>query len=158
MNQFRLLLAVGALSLPGPALACDIPARSEDPEAITRHARDLVGRSAAIIDAEVIEPTDGNLTARLRPLRVLKGPVLPVFLVASPSNCDIFFLRAGERMRIVLSGGPDRFVATLQDNGQDFPSPVGPRRLEAALDALLGVPRPRDFVVPGHDPPPSISQ
>src|SRR5689334_13304187 len=103
MTRLRILLAIGAFALPAPALACDVPARSEDPAAIDRHARDLIQRSAAIIDAEVIAPTGGEFTARLRPLRVLKGPALPVFLVSSPSDCHIFFLRAGERMRIVLS-------------------------------------------------------
>lgn len=106
MNRLRILLAIAAFLTPGSALACDVPARPEDPAAIDRHARDLIRRSAAIIDAEVIAPTGGDLTARLRPLRVLKGPPLPVFLVTSPSDCHIFFLRAGERMRIVLTGGP----------------------------------------------------
>ena len=154
MNRIRVLLAIGALCLPGSAMACDIPARSEDPAAIAQHARNLVERSAAIIDAEVVAPTGGDLTARLRPLRVLKGPRLPVFLVATPSDCDMAFLHAGERMRIVLSGGPERFVATLQDNGMDYPSRVGPGRLAAALDALLGVPRPAGPVPPGNGAPP----
>lgn len=153
MNRIRLLLAIGAACLavlPGAALACDIPGRPDDPAAIALRAREIVERSAAIIDVEVVAPTGGDLMARLRPLRVLKGPALPVFLVASPSDCHIFFLRAGDRMRIVLSGGPDHFTATQQDNGLDFIGRSGVRRLHEALDALLGVPRPAGFVTPGH--------
>ena len=153
MNRILLLLAIGALSLsamPGTALACDMPARPDDPASIDRHARDIVQRSTAIIDAEVVSPTGGDLTARLRPLRVLKGPALPVFLVVTPSDCDIAFLRAGDRMRVVLSGGPERFIATQQDNGLDFAPGVGPQRLNEALDTLLGVPRPPGLVAPGR--------
>jgi hypothetical protein len=153
-NRLRLLLASGALFLAGPASACDMQLRSADPAAIAGHARDLLQSSAAIIDAEVISPTGGDFTAQLRPLRVLKGPPLPVFLVATPSDCDIAFLRAGERMRVVLSGGPDRFVATMQDNGLDYATSVGPGRLVAALDALLGIPRPAGIVPPGNEAPP----
>ena len=157
MNRVRLLLAIGALwvtAIPGDAIACDMPLRSADPAAVAGHARSLLQSSAAIIDAEVINPTGGDLMARLRPLRVLKGPPLPVFLVATPSDCDIAFLRAGERMRVVLSGGPGHFVATMQDNGLDYASPIGPGRLQAALDALLGVPRPAGMVPPGNEEPP----
>lgn len=153
MNRVRFQLALGAISLavlPSAALACDYPGRPDNPAAIALRAREIVERSAAIIDAEVVAPTGGDLVARLRPLRVLKGPALPVFLVVTPSDCDIFFLRAGERMRIVLSGGPDRFVATQQGNGLDFSTSRGLRRLNEALDALLGVPRPAGFVTPGR--------
>lgn len=153
MTQLRLPLAIGALllaALPGAALACDIPGRPDDPAAVALRAREIVERSVAIIDAEVIAPTGGDLTARLRPLRVLKGPALPVFLVHSPSDCHIFFLRAGDRMRIVLSGGPDPFTATQQDNGLDIIGSRGVRRLHEAMDASLGVPRPAGFVTPGH--------
>lgn len=150
MNRIRLLLAIGAFCLPGSALACDMPLRSAEPTAVAGHARDLLQRSAAIIEAEVISPTGGDLTARLRPLRVWKGPMLPVFVVATPSDCDIAFLHAGERVRLVLSGGPERFVAMQQDNGGDYASSVGPGPLWAALDALLSVARPAGPVPPGH--------
>ena len=151
MNRVRLLLAIGALALPampGAALACDVPGRNEDQAAIERHARDLVQRSSAIIDAEVVEMT-GIEPAQLRAIRALKGPPLAIFRVAFPDNCHIGFIRVGERVRIVLAGGPDVFRASGQDNGLDYSSPASRRRLEAALDALLGAPRPPDVGSPG---------
>ncbi len=151
---FRILLAVGAVALSGPAMACSVPARNEDPAAITQHVRDLIARSAAIIDAEVVTPTDGTRTARLRPIRVLRGPDLPLFLVGLTSYCDIAFRRAGERVRVVLSGGPDRYIASLQDNGMDFATPAGARHFHAMLDLLLGAPLPPGFVRPGGEEPP----
>lgn len=150
MNRIPLLIAIGAFCLPGSALACDMPLRSAEPAAIAGFARDLVQRSAAIIEAEVISPTNADLAARLRPLRIWKGPALPVVVVATPSDCDIAFLRAGERVRLVLSGGPERLVAALHDNGGDYASRVGPGPLWAALDALLGAGLPVNTVPAGN--------
>jgi hypothetical protein len=156
MNRVRVLLAIDALALsaiPGAALACDIPGRPGDPEAVARHARDVVEQSVAIIDAEVVTPTFGNGPAELRPLRVLRGPALPLFRVVTRNNCDFAFLRPGQRVRIVLTGGPGLFHATPQSNGGDFSDRAGPRRFLAALDALLGVPRPRGVTAPWEEPP-----
>lgn len=154
MTRVRPLLAIGALflaALPGAALACDWPGQREDRAAIERYTRDIIRSSAAIIDAEVVVPSGGGTPARLRALRVLKGPALAVFLVDTPSNCDLYFPRAGERLRIILSGGPERFTASMPANGPVFPSRAGRRRFYSALDALLGVPRPRDVTAPGGE-------
>ena len=151
MNRVRLLLAIGTLALaamPVGAAACDMPGRIDDPAAIDRHAREVIQRSIAIIDAEVVAPSGPDGTARLRPLRVLKGPALPVFLVATPSNCDVMYLRAGVRMRVVLSGGPDRFSASTSANGAGYTNDRARQRFFARLDALLGAPRPQGFVSP----------
>ena len=150
----RLLLAIGAFSLPllpGTAAACDFPGRSETPAAIELFAREVIQRSAAIIDAEVVEPGSGASPARLRPLRVLKGPALPAFLVAARSMCDHRIWRAGERVRVILEGGPELFSAALTTNGAVFPSRAGRRRFYARLDTLLGVPRPRGVTAPGEE-------
>ena len=147
----RLLLAIGAFCLPmlpGNAAACDWPGRSETPAAIDLFARETIRDSAAIIDAEVIEPGLPGRPARLRTLRVLKGPELPAFLVAMRSMCDLRFRRAGERVRVILQGGPILFSASLPGNGAVFSSRAGRRRFYARLDALLGVPRPRGVTAP----------
>lgn len=153
MNRVRHLLAIGALFLavmPGTAAACDWPGRREDRAAIDQFAREVIRDSAAIIDAEVVVPTGGGSPAQLRPLRVLKGPALPVFIVAARSMCDLRFPRAGERVRVILDGGPGLFSAALTTNGAVFPSRAGRRRFHARLDVLLGVPRPRGVIAPGE--------
>ena len=149
--MYRLLLAIGAFwlaMLPGTATACDWPAHREDPAAIDRYTRAVIQRSAAIIDAEVVEPGIPGRPARLRPLRVLRGPALPVFLVATRSMCDLRFSHAGERVRVILEGGPELFSAALTTNGAVLPSRAGRRRFHARLDALLGVRRPRGVTAP----------
>jgi len=151
MNRVRHLLAIGALFLavmPGTAAACDWPGRREDRAVIDQFAREVIGNSAAIIDAEVVVASGGGSPAQLRPLRVLKGPSLPVFFVAARSMCDIRFPRAGARVRVILNGGPETFSAALTTNGAVFPSRAGRRRFYARLDALLGVPRPRGVIGP----------
>lgn len=151
MNRVRHLLAIGALflaAMPGTAAACDFGARAETPAAIDLYAREIIRNSSAIIDAEVIATGGPGRPAVLRPLRVLKGPELPVFLVAIRSMCDLRFRRVGDRMRIILVDGPELFSASLPGNGAVFPSRAGKRRFNARLDVLLGIPRPRDVVSP----------
>ena len=106
MKAWRPLLAIGAVfALPGAAAACELVLRNDNPAQIAAHARETVERSTAIIDAVVIAPGPGGRTARLRPIRVLKGPRLPVFRVTG-YLCGLSFERRGERVRVILTGGP----------------------------------------------------
>ena len=154
MTRVRHLLTGGALflaAMPGTAAACDWPGRREDRASIERYTREVIQRSTAIIDAEVVVPGGFGSTAQLRALRVLKGPALSVFPVVMQSNCDTHFPRVGERVRVILEGGPNVFNASFVTNGAVFPSRAGRQRFYLALDAQLGVPRPRDVSAPSRD-------
>lgn len=160
MKRARQLLAIGAASLvvmPGSARACDLAPRHDNPAQLIEHAREIFQRSTAIIDAEVIEltlivPGRGVLPAHLRPIHILEGPSLPVFLVAD-GGCDIAFLRRGERVRVILTGGPDLFAASQEDHGMNYIDDGGGPLL-AAVDVLIGAPLPPGFTRPGGEEPP----
>ena len=155
MKTLRPLLAfVAAFSVPGSAAACDMTIRSDSPAQIVAHARETVERSTAIIDAEVITPGPGGRIARLRPIRVLKGPRLSVFRVTG-YLCGLSFARRGERVRVILTGGPALYEASLEDHGMDYADGENMVRFRAAIDALIGRPRPPGFTFgPEEAPPP----
>ena len=155
MKNHWLFLATGAVfAIPGSAAACDMALRNDSPAQIVAHARETVERSTAIIDAEVITPGPGGRIARLRPIRVLKGPRLPVFRVTG-YLCGLSFARRGERVRVILTGGPALYEASLEDHGMDYADGENMLRYRAAIDALIGRPRPPGFTFgPEEGPPP----
>ena len=155
MNRLQQSL-IGAAMLavaPDSARACDMALRHDSPAEITRHARETYDRSAAIIDAEVITPGPGGRIARLRPIRVFKGPRLAVFRVTG-YLCGLSFERRGERVRVILTGGPELYEASLEDNGMNYTDGEGMVRFRAAMDALIGTPRPPGFTFGPEDTPP----
>jgi hypothetical protein len=157
MAEARLFLSASAVFLlafaPQPADACSFtPRQSGDAE---RHAREVFERSSAILDAVVEMPQAGALPARLRPIRILKGPNLPLFLIVPGGSCGVHLRNRGERVRLVLAEGPELFDANLWDNGLDFSDGRGSRRFEAELDRLVGVPRPAGTAgLNAEEPPP----
>jgi hypothetical protein len=89
---------------PQPAGACDFaPRPASDAE---RHAREVFRRSSAIIDAQVVVAQTGTSPARLRPIRILKGPRLRLFLAAPEGSCDVFLTHRGERVRLAWRAAP----------------------------------------------------
>lgn len=138
-----------------PASACSFDLRNDGRDDVPRVAREAFERSSAIIDAEIVVPNRGGEPARLRPIRVLKGPNLPMFVVAPVGSCDIYLVHPGERVRLVLAGGPDLFTADIFDNGLGFEDPSSTFRFDAELDRLVGVPRPAGTAgLNAEEPPP----
>lgn len=108
-----LMLALSSL-MPTAAQACSVFADSEQaPAQKRRDARLLVDRAAAIIDGEVVRPfLRGRQSAIVRAFRILKGPQQTYFEVGERDSCDWSFEQVGQRMRIVLFGGPDLYFAS----------------------------------------------
>ncbi|MCR5877739.1 hypothetical protein [Phenylobacterium sp. J367] len=96
-----------------PAGACSIVTNGKPltKRELLREAQQTVERATAIIDAEVVTPSHFNRPALLRAERVLKGPAQPYFKIAPPTSCDQIFNRVGERLRVILMGGPETFFA-----------------------------------------------
>lgn len=146
MDRVRLALSAfvaiagGVIALPASACAYDL--RNDGRDDIPRVAREAFEASSAIIDAEIVVPNRGGEPARLRPIAILKGPNLPIFVVAPAGSCDIYLIHPGERIRLVLADGPDFFTAEIFDNGLGFENPGDTLRFDAELDRLVGVPRP----------------
>ena len=154
MKTRRHLLAIAAaFSLPGSAAACELVLRHDSPAQLAAHARETIVRSTAIIDAVVITPGPGGRIARLRPVRVLKGPRLPVYRVTG-YLCGISFARRGERVRVILTGGPGLYEASLEDHGMDYADGTEMIRFREAIDALIGTPRPAGVTFGPENPPP----
>ena len=123
------------------------------PDQIARHARETFLRSTAIIDAEVVTPENGLHPARLRPIHVLRGRPLLFYLVAN-EGCGVALLHRGERIRIILTGGPTLFGAPMDDHGLDYADGRSTQRFLAAVDRLAGSPLPRGYHRPGTEEPP----
>lgn len=94
-----------------PALACTVISTGErSPAEKRREARLAIERATAVIDGEVVRPLarDGR-PALVRAARVLKGPARDYFEVGERHSCDVPLTRAGERLRLILVGGPDLY-------------------------------------------------
>lgn len=106
-----LLLAV----VPEPAAACSVfVGREPSPAEKMRDARRRIGRAIAIVDGEVVRPfRRGGEPARVRAHRILKGPRQEYFAVGERHSCDSALTEVGQRMRMVLDGGPDIYYLGL---------------------------------------------
>lgn len=103
-------IGISVCLYPASARACSVvvtqePTRSER----RREARDLIERATAIVDGEVIRPLTNSEPALVRVTRVLKGEDRELVLVGERDSCDIALTQVGERLRLVLVGGPDVF-------------------------------------------------
>ncbi|HEX8654025.1 MAG TPA: hypothetical protein VF693_02220 [Allosphingosinicella sp.] len=103
-----LATAVGALAAPTAAQACSIvilrqPTSAEQ----ARDARRRLARATAVIDGEVVRALTDTEPALVRAARVLKGPAQEYFAVGYEDSCDTALTRVGERLRMILVGGPD---------------------------------------------------
>lgn len=107
------VIAVALLALPTPALTCSIIARDRTPYELQTLARDRIEGAAAIIDGEVVRPLSETEPALVRAERVLRGPNQPFFAVGERTSCDIALLRTGERLRMILHGGPDVYFLSI---------------------------------------------
>lgn len=123
------------LTVPGAAAACAVvvPAIEQTPAAEWRRARAAVAEAVVIVDAEVVRPfIAGKQAAILKAYKVHKGPAQETYEVDSPTSCNREFDVEGERVRVLLRGGPSVY----------FESDPG---LGWQVDKLIGSDRRRDW-------------
>ncbi|MFN7128330.1 MAG: hypothetical protein ACK4OJ_04635 [Brevundimonas sp.] len=103
-------IAVGVCFFPAPARACSV-AQTQEPTYAERRreARELIEQATAIVDGEVIRPLTASEPALVRVTRILKGDHREFVMVSERTSCDIALTQMGERLRLVLVGGPDVF-------------------------------------------------
>lgn len=113
-----------------PAHACSYSRIEKSPTRIRQAAQSAFSKADSVVDAEVISPmTFGSawkegLTpmAVLRVLNTWKGPhkeddfIFVIYL----SSCDIGLQKAGEKIRIILSGGHEMYRAEQSSNGYGY--------------------------------------
>lgn len=106
-----------------------------EPTAAERRAeaRHVIESATAVVDGEVIRPWTESEPALVRVTRVLKGEARGLVLVDIRTDCDIVLDRMGERLRLILVGGPEVFFLPV-----DYSNAV-------YEDSLLGSDRRRDW-------------
>jgi hypothetical protein len=125
------------LAAPSAALACDCVSWLPGPHFDADIARVISG-SSAIIDAEVVKPmsSDGR-PAVMRVSKVWKGPKQRQFRVGLGSDCstvlDGKLVQPGQRIRLILFGGPGIFEANRCSN---FQGSVFDRAVDTRLKKL----------------------
>lgn len=119
---------------PATAYACSVTVlREPTPYERRLQAEELIERSTAILDGEVVRPFSSEEPALVRVQRVFKGEDRLFVLVGERDSCDVPLMRTGERLRLILVGGPDLFYLTVDYSNA------------AAEDRLLGSDRRRDW-------------
>ncbi|MEA3040334.1 MAG: hypothetical protein QOE79_2847 [Sphingomonadales bacterium] len=102
------LLCAMEAALPAAARACAVLTSREPsiPEK-RRQARLLLSQASAVVDGEIVRPLQRHQPALVRAYRVLRGPGQAFFAVGQRTSCDNALTRQGERLRLILVGGPD---------------------------------------------------
>jgi len=102
------------------ALACDCVSWLPGPH-FDANIASVISGSSAIIDAEIVKPMASG-PAVVRAIRVWKGPKQRQFSVGLGSDCstvlDKKLVRPGQRVRLILFGGPKIFEANRCTNFQ----------------------------------------
>lgn len=146
-------IAIFALIGCAPASACSWPDRSMTAAQVRAYAREQFAQASLVVDAEVASPMSltadrGQLqVAFLRVIRRIKGPgdVEEVISVVVTSSCDIQLLKKGERVRILLSDGPNLFTASMAMQGPLTYRESAGSEFNAEIDRLAGGQRPSGF-------------
>lgn len=145
---FAAATAVMACCWATGAAACSPPSDYLFQTSAEQAARDSVSEASAIVDAEVValvHPESPHGYARLRPIRIFKGPRRRFFDVGMGDTCSAP-LMPGVRYRVLLSGKLPIYRASF---GMNVPNGVDPRRFVTEVDRLLGNLRSPDLNVPG---------
>lgn len=153
-------IPAAALLLAAPdAFACSPIIRQMSRAQVEDYARVEYAEATAVVDAEVDLPMSfrgiGSGVMPLGTLRIIrsyKGGQSPndIISVIYFSSCDTPFMLKGERVRVLLMGGPDIFRADQLDNGPAVEREGVQAEFNAEIDRLAGTPRPADFsVYPG---------
>lgn len=163
-----------ALLLAAPdAFACSPIIRKMSPAQVQDYARAEYAKATAVLDAEVDLPMSSGAgmgpglmpAGTLRVIRSYKGGQSPGEIIAMVyfSSCDIPFFRKGERIRVLLMGGPDLFRADQLANGPAVEGEGAQLEFNAEIDRLARTPRPAGFstypseIDPNADSPASAS-
>lgn len=137
MRTFRASCTAICVALylgPATAHACSVVVmREPTPSEKRREAEELIERATAILDGEVVRPWSPAAPALVRVERVLKGDERQFVLVGERDSCDVALTRSGERLRLILVGGPDLFYLPV-----DYSNAT-------TEDRLLGSDRRRDW-------------
>ena len=127
-------LGIALCLVPASAYACAVVVtREPTPSEKRRAAEELIERATAVVDGEVVRPWSASAPALVRVERVLKGEDRQFVLVGERDSCDVALTRSGERMRLILEGGPDLFYLPV-----DYSNAT-------AEDRLLGSDRRREW-------------
>ncbi|HEY5723136.1 MAG TPA: hypothetical protein VIT45_12515 [Allosphingosinicella sp.] len=122
----RVLILLG-MALPTAALpafsaahACVLVTYSPPtPGQKRRSALAEVKYATAIIDGEVVRAATEDRPALVRASRIFKGPRQAFFEIdVKHTGCDFELTRKGSRMRMVLSGGPERYFLSVQSDSR----------------------------------------
>lgn len=137
MRTFRascIAICVALYLGPATAHACSIVVtREPTPSEKRREAEELIERATAILDGEVVRPLSASAPALVRVERVLKGEDRQFVSVGERHSCDVALTRSGQRLRLILVGGPDLFYLPVDYSNAP------------AEDRLLGSDRRRDW-------------
>lgn len=111
--------------LPSPASACSIVITDYSQAAVRRWAKAHVDQATAIVDGEVVRAfIPGKQTALVRVHRLLKGPQAETLEVGERNSCDIALMNVGERMRMLLVGGPDVYFLQVDQSLAEYEDKV----------------------------------
>lgn len=108
-------LTLAATALPSaPVFACSVvlPPDYEGSAMQRRSVKLRIEKATAIVDGEVIRTWTRETPALVRVHHVLKGDVKEVIQVGGEgagADCSIALQNLGQRSRMILSGGPERY-------------------------------------------------
>jgi hypothetical protein len=118
------MLALALLcAAPQAALACSVveTGHSTVAQRAQRQARWAVEHATAIVDGEVIQPfVRGRQNALVRADSVLRGPQQEIFEVGERDSCDVALENVGERLRLLLVGGPDLYFLPVDQSNARY--------------------------------------
>lgn len=121
LPTLAVLVLVLLFGAPGVASACSIVVTDHSTSARRADAQRTVGQATAIVDGEVIRPLiRGQQNALVRAHRVLRGPPAETFEVGEQTSCDIALTNQGERLRLLLVGGPDVYFLRVDNSNARY--------------------------------------
>ncbi|HEX8525518.1 hypothetical protein [Allosphingosinicella sp.] len=85
-----------------------------------REARRLIRRATAVIDGEVVRAFADGQPAIVRASRVLRGPVQEFFAIGERDSCDMALTAVGQRLRLILIGGPEVYFLPVDYSNARF--------------------------------------
>ena len=117
----RLAILVVLTLAPEVAQACSVfVTREPYPAERRREARRVLDQATAVVDGEVVRAMTAGQPALVRAERVLKGPNQEFFAVGERDSCDVALTEAGQRLRLVLTGGPDLYFLPVDYSNARF--------------------------------------
>lgn len=120
-----LVLAAGVLATTDTS-ACTVRSKARTEAEKLAEARAWINGASAVIDGEVVIRDEGpGAPAVVRAIRIFKGPRQAEFRVGVRTTCDRQLRIEGQRVRLVLTGGPRLYYALSR--------PIDPRLEDRVL-------------------------